>query len=690
MADSITDIFSDGRKLFVSYFSGREEVFDVHVSALGDAPEGDYCVSLNGGAPISFFNVFRRNDIHTKFYKFRPEETFLLVRSLKAGRPVRFYEGLSLDDLAVLALDIEVANRFGFPRVERPEDCILAVSLAYSPRGGRDVETRVLLSGGLSEEAERLLLEEFWGVLSALRPDVLVGHNIYGFDLPFLIGRSQRLGVRIPFLFQTQKGFKRLAERVLRFERVRMKGFQIMDTMILAAMYDTYARAFSSYGLKEVAKDLGLSVEGRPRIDVEHTMDVFLTDRETFKAYVQADAVEAFRLFYYLSPPFFEITKFTPKTFEDVVLSGSGQLFDYYLVTQHIERRQSLNVPKPHVQQRQGGLVAAFGRGVFRKGEWRIYHVDVESLYPSIMLTFGIVPDTDAHGFFYETLRTFTARRLELKRAGRKAESDALKIFINSAYGVLSASSCWFRDSAKGERVAALGREVLSSMIEEARALGYKPLICDTDGLIFAVPASVEPNEATAALQGVLKRRFGDGLRLSFEAEYDALAIYKKKNYAALVSGVMKVRGATLKSRRLERIFRDLIFTSLRLSMEGRFEDVWEEVARVRRRLLQRDVSAEDIAAYVSLNEVSSSADLPQRRLWKERERLGLPVFVGQKVGYYVSGTQKKKSFRVADFVRPIEVFSKDDYSIAFYVLRRLPEIEEIIRAFSKPMEELP
>ena len=47
-------------------------------------------------------------------------------------------------------------------------------------------------------ENEAKLIEFFWGVVTSNPSHTLVGHNIHGFDLPFLVRRSWILGVDVP------------------------------------------------------------------------------------------------------------------------------------------------------------------------------------------------------------------------------------------------------------------------------------------------------------------------------------------------------------------------------------------------------------------------------------------------------------------------------------------------------------
>jgi DNA polymerase elongation subunit (family B) len=682
----IVDLFVKGDKIKVRYFDDSVEVFDVYKGALDTSPWGEKVIKLDRDRPVRFFNLGRSLRKGAKRY-FSAEDTFFIVRSMKYHRLERMYGDLDLHKLRVLAVDIEVAQSDGrFPRPERESDRIAIISAAVCYQNVINVQ--VFYADELTADAEKKLLEDFWAFFDSVKPHIVIGHNIFGFDLPFLLKRSKMHNVNVPFDYEAKKSNKRVGERVLEFERICADGFQIIDTMILAAMYDVYARCFESYDLKSVARTLGVSSEGRTMINRDNVREIFEKSKDVLLRYAHQDAEETAKIFFVLAPPFFELTKIVPKTFEDVVLSGSGQLFDYYLLSQYIENRKALHEPLPFRKQKGGGFVAAFGSGFVTKTEtMNIHHVDVESLYPSIMLKYNVYPRTDEERFFYQTLSHFTKRRLELKRAGKKAQSDALKIFINSAYGILSAESSYFRDVDKGEFVAAKGREILTFLIETIRKENMRPIICDTDGIIFAAE-NVSGEDALATLQKTLDDAFGGGVRLALEGSYDGVVVYRKKNYAVRRGDMIKIKGSTLRNRKTEKIFRELITAAIELALEGKVEEIDFFVKMIERRLMQRQVSAEDIVAYVSANDVSDERDLPQLRLRKLRESMGLSTPTGTKMGYYVSGVQTKKTFNVAQYVKPIEMFKPDDYSLTFYVGRRLKQIKSIIEGFAHPFVE--
>jgi hypothetical protein len=109
-----------------------------------------------------------------------PEEQYLVA----TGRT--HFRGLAFDDLRRLQLDLETTG------LAAATDRIFLVAL-------RDPDGRVELleAAGEDDRAEAELLLRVAARVRAHDPDVIENHNLHGFDLPFLVGRADRLGVAL-------------------------------------------------------------------------------------------------------------------------------------------------------------------------------------------------------------------------------------------------------------------------------------------------------------------------------------------------------------------------------------------------------------------------------------------------------------------------------------------------------------
>ena len=129
--------------------------------------------------------------------------------------------------------------------------------------------------------------------------------------------------------------------------------------------------------------------------------------------------------------------------------------------------------PKQGLRQ-TGGYSDIFYTGLLGP----IIHADVESLYPSIMISKNIVPRTDALKVFHSVLEHLTKLRLETKKRMRDAENDiersrldamqsSFKIVVNSFYGYLGYARALFNDYTQADVVTTTGQELLRQMIHD-------------------------------------------------------------------------------------------------------------------------------------------------------------------------------------------------------------------------------
>jgi DNA polymerase-2 len=221
----------------------------------------------------------------------------------------------------------------------------------------------------------------------------------------------------------------------------------------------------------------------------------------------------------------------------------------------------------------QGGHVLEPVTGLHRN----VWVFDFKSLYPSIIRTFNIdplsyveqpSPDADliltSGAAFTRTpailprmLDELFPRRDAAKKAGDGVASNAIKILMNSFYGVLGTPACRFFNPALANAITGTGRELLLWSKAWFEAAGFKVLYGDTDSLFVdsrsddPVRARARGAELAAALNGELGRHIDERwhvasrLELKFEKLYLKLFLPLARNstrgaskrYAGLLGG---------------------------------------------------------------------------------------------------------------------------------------------------------
>jgi DNA polymerase elongation subunit (family B) len=490
------------------------------------------------------------------------------------------FKGLAYQDLHRLAMDIETGCTpgFEFSNAGRPGDRILSIALADS-RGFEEV----LFAGELTE---REMLETLGERIRSIDPDVIEGHNLFNFDLEYILARARLHRVPLPWGRDGSEPRVRrsrftVAERIIDFTRVDLFGRHVVDTLFLLQYYDVTARELASYGLKSAALHFGLSEEDRTYIDGGQVQWAFENDPESLKRYNLDDARETLALSELLGYSFFLQARIFPFSYQNIFLRGNATKINALFLREYLRRKTS--IPKPEGRgDFEGGYTDVFVRGVVKN----VVHCDVASLYPSIMLTFELKPRGDTLSIFLPLLGTLRSFRLEAKRLAQasppghdrdyyQALQQTFKVLINSFYGYLGTDLHHFADPTLAAEVTRKGREIIRSMLEWLKEAGAVPIELDTDGIYFVPPPGIVDAEGAARLVAQLSESLPEGIEVEMTGLYRAMFSYKRKNYALLDgAGNVTIKGSGLRSRGMEKYLRDFLTGMIKLVLEGREQEV--------------------------------------------------------------------------------------------------------------------
>jgi DNA polymerase-2 len=471
----------------------------------------------------------------------------------------------------VLSFDIETDGK---------GDRLLAISL-YAP----GVDEVLIVDGGnraMPDRArrcadERVALDMFCARVKEIDADVLTGWNVIDFDLTVLQQVAARLNH--PFALGREPGAIRLrkAEGYFGSGQASIPGRLVLDGIDL--LRGAFVR-MDEYSLDAVAREVlgeGKAVSGDVRDRIAEILDNYERDLAAFALYARTDARLAFEILERLKLVrlAYERSQLTGMTPDRVAASIAS--FDFLYLTE-LERR-SVVAPtvraddsRVHAAQ-QGGHVLEPATGLHRN----VWVFDFKSLYPSIIRTLNIdplsyvekpSPDADlirtAGGAFVRTpailprmLDELFPRREAAKKAGDGVASNAIKILMNSFYGVLGAPSCRFYNTALVNSITGTGRELLLWSKAWFEAAGFKVLYGDTDSL-FVDSRADDPDLArergrelavslNAELGGYIAERWGVVSRLELEFEKLYLKLFlprarhstrgASKRYAGLLGG---------------------------------------------------------------------------------------------------------------------------------------------------------
>jgi DNA polymerase-2 len=410
--------------------------------------------------------------------------------------------------LRVLSLDIET---------DPQARALLSVAL----HGGGASEALVIGGGpgAIGCADERDLLATFERRVQEIDPDVLTGWNVVDFDFAVLARAAWRVG-RPLALGRGSEGLRvrpGLGPRAMR--QAHVPGRVVLDGIQL--LRGAFIR-MEDYGLDAVARSVlgeGKAIDGRKlsgRARAQEVLRLYREDRERFVAYNRTDARLALEIL--------EKQRVVELAVERSLLTGMPldrvssaiAAFDFRYLTELGKRRivaPTVGASDARDEPQSGGHVMEPVAGLHRG----VAVLDFRSLYPTVIRTFQIDPlnlvrsgpPGDAlvapngsafrreRGILTELLDDLMPRREAARRAGDAVKSYAIKILMNSFYGVLGTSACRFYDPRLANAITSFGQELLLWCRDRIEAGGRRVLYGDTDSL-FVETGEADPERARA------------------------------------------------------------------------------------------------------------------------------------------------------------------------------------------------
>ena len=584
------------------------------------------------------------------------------------------------------------------------------MSIALSDNTGW--EELIIVDPNNVEESESNALRRLTALIKERDPDVIEGHNLFRSDLPYLVTRAKKLKTKLDWgrsggFLRSRPSRLQIAEKTIDYPKFTVGGRHFVDTFLLAQFYDVGMRSLAGFERSDVARHFDLC-------DSEQISS--LTGKELNRAYL--DASEIFRrralcgsretraLSELLSPSYFIQAQIFPYNYQDVIVRGNATRINALFLREYFRQRHSipeLPMPRPF----EGGYTDIFFTGVARN----VWHCDIASLYPSVMLQFECFPATDQLQIFRHLLTDLRTFRLEAK-AQMRAEKDpakqhhlqalqnTFKILLNSFYGYLGFAQGHFADFDAAARVTQIGRDLLRKMIEWLNAQGAQVIEVDTDGIYFVPPVDAAPRrvgngketrQGAAStiddLQKALAKELPPGIDVEIDEQFDAMFSYKAKNYALLTKdGDVIIKGGALKSRGLEKFQRVFLEEMIKLIMEGKPEAItglrngFERKIRNREwnidMLMKTDTLQDSLDKYRSKIAGSARNRAAAYELALVSGRSYKP---GEQISYYIKATPKKvPAYEAAKPASEFDPQNRDE-NVDYYVAK----LDELVKKFS-------
>ena len=439
---------------------------------------------------------------------FQPHERFLYSANPRL-KATEFQPALSR-----VSFDIETAY---------PSNSIISIAV-YS-----DTEQHVFTLGSEQEQLssaqnlpfnwelladERGLLLRFMAWLEQADPDVLIGWNCINFDLRVLDQACQRHGLKLNIGRNKEAIEWRTSPSNEEHYFVLVPGRAVLDGIdtLKSASYH-----FESFSLEFVARSLLGKGKLIPDPDDrgEEILRLFREDKPALAAYNLADCELVWQIFDKTRLMHFAIERARLTGLPLDKIGGSVAAFEnQYLPRLHRQGYVAPNLPvNPQGVGSPGGYVMNSQPGLYD----HVLVLDFKSLYPSIIRTFMVDPYALAEGDrltrnappdFAETydrellskgyrgayfkkqdsilpslIEHLWQARDQAKQDNNASLSQAIKIIMNSYYGVMGTPGCRFFDPRLPSSITLRGHDIMlktKRLIEEE---GYQVIYGDTDSI---------------------------------------------------------------------------------------------------------------------------------------------------------------------------------------------------------------
>lgn len=384
------------------------------------------------------------------------------------------FKGMKVSDVSVLSWDIETNGLS-----HNADSKVFLITNTFRRLGKI---TRKLFS--VDEYANQEDMIEAWCKwVQLVNPSVMVGHNEFGYDLPFLDFCSKdglnlgRDGSKVKFASYNSH-FRKDGSQAYDYVNALIYGREIIDTWFLSMKYDVSARReYESYKLKYIIQHEGLERKGRQHYDAVTIKDNWHipAERIKIKAYGVDDADDALALYDLMVPSFFYYTQSIPRSFQAVVNTATGSQINSLMVRAYLQQGHSIALGSEKEDYK--GAISFGVPGVHKN----VFKIDVQSLYPSIIISKRLCNrKKDPQELFLKIIEFFTAERIRNKEQFELTGdryfsdlSDSQKIVINSMYGFLGAGKLNYNSPADADRVTEVGREILKQAILWASGKEY-------------------------------------------------------------------------------------------------------------------------------------------------------------------------------------------------------------------------
>lgn len=616
-------------------------------------------------------------------------------------------------DQNILAFDIETLD-----------DSIIMISfksenytkvLTYK-QDGFDKNVEVL-------QNEKELIQRFVEIINETDPDIITTYNGDQFDFSVLQKRAERYDIDMNI---GRYGHSLVFEKRANSSAARVPGRQHID------LYSFVDKILSSHLKTEVLSlnDVAKEIIDKGKLDYTHYQmkEDWRADKNVSKMaeYCLNDSVITLQLAEELVPQIFELSKLTNQLPYDTARMTYGQLVEWYLLKRAYPDIISPSRPiYDEINERrkhshfEGGFVKEPKPGIYNN----IYVLDFQSLYPTIIVSYNISPDTlnvencnkkvevpgkkiffckDRLGFVPDITGELIQKRVSIKDKMDNLEEDsatykhydnkqyALKILANSIYGYYGYVGARWYSKECAESITSLGRKWIKEVMDMAVDSGHELIYGDTDSLMIT-GENIEQfvQEVNNKLPGIMKLELEGFFRRGIFVK-ESKGRGAKKRYALVdTNNKLKIRGFETVRRDWSPLAKQLQREIIsKILVDSDTDEAIEYAKRTIKKISEKEIKLDQFIIKTKLTKpldeyksrsphVSAAEDLKER---------GQEIKPGMLINYVIT----KGDGSISDRAKPVSAVNLDDIDTEYYIEKQIiPVALRVLQVLGVDRKEL-
>src|ERR1700726_141168 len=184
-------------------------------------------------------------------------------------------------------------------------------------------EEVILVDPKKPEESEHAAIKRLTSVIKERDPDIIEGHNLFRFDLPYLVARAKKAKTKLDWgrsggFLRSRPSRLQIAEKTIDYPKFTIDGRHFVDTFLLAQFYDVGMRSLAGFERTDVARHFNLcDSEESSGLAGKELQRAYVDDSETFRRRALCGVRETRALSELLSQSYFIQAQIFPYNYQD-------------------------------------------------------------------------------------------------------------------------------------------------------------------------------------------------------------------------------------------------------------------------------------------------------------------------------------------------------------------------------------